>query len=149
MGYEADPLITYELRRLCSTGVTMLINTNDPNITEEMLCDYFGLHNETVKLLSASGASAYKKNIAFIESTSAPGCYSGDICGFLSAITTAIGLKATIKGSLISQIVLSALALAAGGYMIASGLIGSLGAVVLGYQLLSGALSWLIAKFKQ
>ncbi len=149
VGYEADPAITYELRKLCSTGVTMLINTNDPNVTEEMLCDYFGLYPDLVKLLSASGVSAYKKNTAFCESVSAPASYSGDICGFLSLITAAINLKKITKTSFVLQIILSVLGLVASGYMIVSGLMTNCATALLGYQLLSGAVAYIVSKIKQ
>ncbi len=40
--YEARPDVTYELCRLCNAGVTVLVNNCDPNVTDEMICDYSG-----------------------------------------------------------------------------------------------------------
>lgn len=48
--YEADYAVAKELRTLTNSGVTLLVKTSDPNLTEEMICDYFGLYEDTVKV---------------------------------------------------------------------------------------------------
>jgi len=94
VGYEASEDITYELRRLCSTGVTLLVNSCDPNVTGQMICDYFGLFDDSVKLMSSSAVQLYKQESNYTESTKSPACFGDSICGFFSAVTASIHIKA-------------------------------------------------------
>lgn len=93
INYIPDPEITYELRRLCNNGITVLINSNDPNITEEMVCDYFGLYSECVKVMNTDGAMAHKNSTNYQESTPAPACYYKSACGLLGAVNAAVKIK--------------------------------------------------------
>lgn len=93
VGYEADEDITHELRRLCSTGVTLLVNSCDSNVTEQMICDYFGLFDDSVKLISTSAVQLYKQETNYMESTKAPACFGNSICGFFAAVTASIRIK--------------------------------------------------------
>ena len=40
--YDVDPAIAHELRVLCNTGMTVVVDPKDPNTSSAMLCDYFG-----------------------------------------------------------------------------------------------------------
>ena len=70
--YEADYAVAKELRTLTNSGVTLLVKTSDPNLTEEMICDYFGLYEDTVKVMTAAGCHIYVNTVARTESLSAP-----------------------------------------------------------------------------
>ncbi len=146
VGYEADEEITYELRRLCSTGVTMLVRSNDPNISEEMLCDYFGLYADSVKMLSPAGVSAYFSATAYKESICAQGAYNGDICGFLSIVSSAIKLKSLSSALLIIQIVMLCLGIALCGYFTVTASLLKLPVLLFGgFQLLTAAVTAVVA----
>lgn len=150
VGYEADPEITYELRRLCSTGVTMLVRSNDPNISEDMICDYFGLYPDSVKLLSPAGVSAYYSATSYKESIAAKATYSGDICGFLSLVTSAIKLKGICSALLILQIVLLCLGVGVLAYFAFTASLLKLPVLLFGgFQLLSAAITAIAASIKQ
>ena len=150
VGYEADPEITYELRRLCSTGVTMLVRSNDPNISEDMICDYFGLYPDSVKLLSPAGVSAYYSATSYKESIAAKASYSGDICGFLSLVTSAIKLKGICSALLILQIVLLCLGVGVLAYFAFTASLLKLPVLLFGgFQLLSAAITAIAASIKQ
>lgn len=43
-------------------GITMLIDSSDPNLTEEMICDYMGLYDDSVKVMSTAGCHMYKNS---------------------------------------------------------------------------------------
>lgn len=73
--YSVDPKIAHELRKLTNLGITMLVNNTDPNLTEEMLCDYVGLYEESVKVMSSSGSYMYKNATVPVESVSAPAVF--------------------------------------------------------------------------
>lgn len=93
IGYENRADITTELIRLCKTGVTLLINNCDPNVTEDMLYDYFGLPNDFVKLMSEDSIKKCKEETEFCESLPAKAAYDGSACGIASIVTAAIKVK--------------------------------------------------------
>ena len=150
VGYEADETITYELRRLCNTGVTMLVNSNDPNVCDEMLCDYFGLYPDSIKVLSPSGTTAYKSAGSFKESVSAGASFGENLCGLLSSITSAINLKNIISTLLIVNTVLVCLSVGAVGYLAFSGVLTSVSGLLAAFcSIVPAIVTALIAYFKQ
>ncbi len=93
VGYEADRDIENELRRLQNAGVVLLINNCDPNVTEEMLCDYFGLQSDFVKIMQSGSVREYREKTEFRESVSAPASFQGNACGLAAIITASIRMK--------------------------------------------------------
>ncbi len=73
--YNVDPQVSHELRKLTALGVTLLINSTDPNLTEEMICDYLGLYSDSVKVMSAAGCHMYKNSVAPQNALLAPAAY--------------------------------------------------------------------------
>ena len=94
--YEADPNIAAELQRVCSTGMTVVIYPEDPNASDMMLCDYFGLPNDAIKVMRHNGRVAYERATVATDSTSAPASFGKSICGFFSAVSSAINMKNTM-----------------------------------------------------
>lgn len=86
--YRVDETVAREVRRLSSMGITMLIQSSDPNMTEEMICDYIGLYEDSVKVMTSAGCHMYRNTACPAESVSAPAAYKGNPVG-LSAIVTA------------------------------------------------------------
>ncbi len=79
--YSVNPRVAKELRRLTGLGITLLVNNTDPNLTEEMICDYLGLYDDSVKVMSAAGCHIYKNVSASIKNVSAPAAYrNNNIC---------------------------------------------------------------------
>ena len=149
VGYEADEEITYELRRLCNTGVTMLVTNNDPNISDAMLCDYFGLYPDSIKVLNSSGATAYSQVTQFRENLSAPASYLGDIKGLLATITASIRMKSLFDILVVLQIIFVCLGIAAVGYFVAVGMLLKMPLILFSLgQLLTAFITYLITKFK-
>ena len=94
--YEADPEIAAELQRVCSTGMTVVVYPEDPNASNMMLCDYFGLPNDAIKVMRHNGRVAYERATVATDSTSAPASFGKSICGFFSAVSSAINMKNTM-----------------------------------------------------
>lgn len=126
VGYEADEDITYEIRRLCSTGVTILVNSCDPNVTEQMICDYFGLFDDSIKLMSSSAIQLYKQETNYSESTKAPACFGDSICGFFAAVTASIRIKTISAIMAVLHIIGIFAGISIAVYMLSSGQIQSL-----------------------
>ena len=73
--YDVSAEVSKELRRLTNSGVTLLVKTSDPNITEDMICDYIGLYEDTVKVMTAAGCHIYVNTVSPIKSVSAPAAF--------------------------------------------------------------------------
>ncbi len=59
VSYLADDEIGQSLRTLTKEGITLLIRTCDPNITEELVCNAYGLDRYYVEVLDASAGRLY------------------------------------------------------------------------------------------
>ena len=94
--YLADSEISYELRRLCNTGTTVMVKNCDPNITSKMLCDYFEVLDSSINVMSKQGAEQFKLISSKKESCSAGAVYSKSVCGLLAVLTASIKLKKLI-----------------------------------------------------
>jgi hypothetical protein len=76
-------------------GVTLLINNCDPNITEEMLCDYFGLYKDLVKIMSNAGVHMLKNATGEVQDCSAPAAYKGSHLNTIRIINCASRIKSS------------------------------------------------------
>lgn len=70
--YNVKPSLAFELQKLCMGGVTVLVNTCDPNLTKEMVADYFGLEETSIYVMGSSGSQLYQNATEPEESMSAP-----------------------------------------------------------------------------
>ena len=122
VGYEADREIENELRRLQNSGVVLLINNCDPNVTEEMLCDYFGLQTDFVKIMQSGSVKEYREKTEFRESVSAPASFSGNACGLAAIITASIRMKRLGAVMAALNIILTVVGIAAAAVLLVSGM---------------------------
>lgn len=91
--YNVDPTVAKEIHKITDLGVTLLIENCDPNVTEEMICDYFGLYEESVKIMSNAGVHVYKSAIPDVESCSAPAVFRGSGLNFVRIVNRASGMR--------------------------------------------------------
>lgn len=94
--YSASKNVVLELKRITDSGVTLLINNCDPNITNEMICDYLGLYNDSVQIMSNAGVHMYKSASEPQEYCSAPASFKGSGINFISVINSAAKIKKSI-----------------------------------------------------
>ncbi len=120
--YHVDNEIARELRELTASGVTLLVNSCDPNLIEEMICDYFGLYSDSVKVMSAAGSHMYKNVMSPTKSAAAPALYRNNPLALVSILNCAAKIKK-------SNILLSVM------YIIFT----ILGAVIFAYSSLGGS----------
>lgn len=134
--YAPDEEIAYELRRLCNTGTTVFVHNCDPNISNQMLCDYFGLYPETVSVMSKQGAEQYQELVKYRREISAGAAYRGPVSGLFAALTAAISVKRMTTTMTTLYVVLAILGLLAIGISIFTPLFPFLNTIsVLVYQL--------------
>ena len=91
--YDVRQDIAKELRKITELGVTLLVDNCDPNINEEMLCDYFGLYEDSVKIMTNAGVYMYKNATPFTEKCSAPAVFRGSALNFIKIINCASNIK--------------------------------------------------------
>lgn len=146
--YSVDREIAKELRTLTASGVTILVNSCDPNLIEEMICDYFGLYTDSVKVMTAAGSYMYKNALIPAKTASAPAMFKLNPL----AIITALNCAAKIKRSNLLLNVLYVLSLVFGVLLFAYSSLSGTGeliseGVVLLYGLASTLISYLAYLF--
>ena len=87
--YDAKPEIAKDLRKVTDLGLTLLVENYDPNITEEMICDYFDLYEGSVKIMSNSGVYMYKNANIAVEECSSPASYRGSNLNLIKIVNCA------------------------------------------------------------
>lgn len=110
VGYTAKRSLLYRIRRLINTGVSLLVDTVDPNVTEAMIADCYGIPRDAVIVMSSDSARRYRENYSPSEteqarliSTSTEGYIDGylasynlrqsaSFCAIVTAIMVCIGV---------------------------------------------------------
>ncbi len=91
--YNVKREIAVRLQRLVNIGVTFLVDSCDPNLTSEMICDYFGLYSESVRVMGGLGCQLNKNTTEFQENFSSPACHKGGLSGLLEIFCSAGKIK--------------------------------------------------------
>lgn len=148
--YSVNPIVARELRRLTKIGVTLLINNTDPNITTEMVCDYLGLYDDAVMVMSNAGYHMYKNNVIPTDSLSAPAAYRGQNLSLAKIINCANRIKRSNSILTISYIISAILGIIIFAYTSFDGS-GTLisNSTVLLYSIICTALSYLLYLIKK
>lgn len=94
--YEADEMVGEELQKVTEAGVSVVVYPEDPNASDVMICDYFGLNDGAVKLMRHNGRVAFEKATVPAESTGAPASYGKSICGLFAAVSAAKRIKSVM-----------------------------------------------------
>ncbi len=147
--YDTDPEVAHELQLLCNTGMTVVVDPKDPNTTEAMICDYFGLPNDALKVMNHNGRVSYERTASIVDSASAPASFGKNVCGFFSSITSSIRLKGIYTLMTAIMVIAAVLGVALTVYLAVTGkasLVSSLSLSV--FQLIFTAISAIVAKIK-
>ena len=91
--YNVEPAVARELHKITDLGVMLLVENCDPNITEEMLCDYFGLYDDSVKIMTNAGLHMYKNAIPETSSCPAPAAFRGSGLNLIRIVNCASSIK--------------------------------------------------------
>ncbi len=105
--YNIKPSIAHELQKICNSGITVLVDSCDPNMTSEMICDYFGLPEESVRVMGSSGAQLYKAEVEPQENLSAVAAFKSTTESYLSIFNCASKIKRCVKAMTLLHIILS------------------------------------------
>lgn len=95
--YIPDANIAKELDRISAMGLTLLINNCDQNISEEMICDYFDLYSDSVKIMSGSGVHMYKTAVNYTENMSTGAAVKGGAAAMAATVYAANRVKRAVS----------------------------------------------------
>lgn len=147
--YTTDPAVAHELQRLCDTGMTVVVDPKDPNTSEAMICDYFGLPNDALKVMNHNGRVSYERAASSVESASAPVVFSKNICGFFSAVASSIRLGGIYTVLTVLFVISSVLAATILAYLCLTTKLSLLTSLTFaGFHLLFVGISVLVAKVR-
>ncbi len=91
--YIPNQDIAKELDRISAMGLTILVNNCDQNISEEMICDYFDLYSDSVKIMSSSGVHMYRNAANFEENMNAGAVVRSGAAGMAATVYAANRVK--------------------------------------------------------
>ncbi len=141
--YNVNPKTARELRKLTKLGVTLLIDNSDPNLTEEMICDYLGLYSDSVKVMSAAGCHMHKSTVTPVKSALSPAVYKGSRL----ALATILNCASRIKRSNTLLCVIYVIAAILGAVIFAYASLGGSGSMISGATLLIYGLICTVASY--
>lgn len=149
VSYLPDEAIGDALRQLCRAHVTLLVRSNDSNITAADLCQDFDLDEYYVDVLPAVACRMYDQLVAE-ESESLPATMAsnGHILGTAMVLAACRALQVKARISLVMQIIIALVGLLLGVFW-AQNVISSYFLPAFGFMLLSALVSWLVPLFKR
>lgn len=107
--YTISRSVEAELLKLANKGVTLLVDNCDPNLTEEMLCDYYSLYPDIIKIMDASGTHKYHLKTEPTEICSAHAFHRGSAISYLSILSSSMRLKSLTGVLYVVHIICTAL----------------------------------------
>ena len=107
--YTINRNVETELLKLANKGVTLLIDNCDPNLTEEMLCDYYSLYPDIIKIMDSSGIHKYHLKTEPTEICSAHAFHKGSAISYLSILSSSMRLKSLTGVMYVVHIICTAL----------------------------------------
>lgn len=141
VSYQADPNVAEHLKNLERKGITILVRTSDPNITDSFVEETFGLPQNCVKVISAQAGILYRKyRSTVLQRANAGIVHDGRIQNFLRSVAACATLQSGSKLLTVLQTAAAALGAALVGVLCFTSDVTMLGAV----QLLLYQLFWAV-----
>ena len=104
LSYAAEPGIAKALKKMCGSGITLLVRTCDPNVTEELICRVYNLDPYYVEVMNAPAGRCYEKLIAEKrDENEAVLASNGRLEGTATGITYCRRLLKSVRFSAISR----------------------------------------------
>ena len=126
ISYRPDEEFIQKLKEAIDEGIDLVVYTNDPNITSEMVADTIGISRDYVKIMPSKIHGIYQKNTKIRPEAPAKIGFVGDIKGMLHSITASIKIKSTIQRGIRLQIIFLILGYCLGAFAVFMGKISSI-----------------------
>ena len=105
--YSVEPNLAYEMQKLCNSGVTLLIDSCDPNLVADMICDYFALPEDSVRVMGSSGVQLYKNTTEREDRISAGAAVRDSAEGYIAVFNSAAKIKKSVSVLSLLHIILA------------------------------------------
>lgn len=108
-----DEDIAHSLENLLASGINLIIKTNDPNITPELIGQVYEVDADFIKIMPSHAAQRYDDITAPVESSDSALAHMNCVSGFFSSVVACKSLKVKILLATFLQTAGSILAMAA------------------------------------
>lgn len=150
VSYLADEGIARSLYELTRSGITVLVRTCDPNVTEDMICDLFDLDRYYVEILGAAAGRTYQRlTSGCTEEEPAVLASNGRIEGMAAALTCCRRLRKAVPLAAAVQIVGGILGCVCGVFLMFYTGVPLPPLYILAYLLVWTMLSWVLPLFRR
>ncbi|WP_368233220.1 hypothetical protein [Anaerotruncus rubiinfantis] len=105
VSYNAAPEVMDTLLSLERRGVSLIVNSTDPNVTPELLSLTFGIKRTHVRILPAKLQSEYAVLSQPKEKVNADGCYAGGLRGMSRLLSAAAAIRGSVMHGTIVQLI--------------------------------------------
>ena len=147
VSYIADEGIMEALDALTGAGITLLVRTCDPNVTEDMVCRVFDLDPYCVEIMGAPAGRRFEQLAdESREENEAVMASNGRLEGIAYALTYCRRLRGAARLAVVSQVIGGAIGFAMGSILFLYGGMSSgiPGIFLVAYSLLCSAVSWFL-----
>lgn len=145
-----DDILCEQLQNLTESGVSLLIKTSDPNITEKLVCSAFSLGENTVHILPADCAKEYDEETLPRESGDSMIAHRNSLTGYACALCSAKRLKFSIMLAVVLQTIGVVLGFASALYFsLIGGYSSVLPSAVLIYQFICAIIVIAVPSFRK
>ncbi len=98
VNYAPDEKIAPLLKTMRDSGVTILVNNCDPNVTEEMISSCYDMRLNNIKILNSTSGRVFKKyNTRPKMAAKAMSIHDGSAYSFMKSLCVASSLRRTFK----------------------------------------------------
>ena len=151
VSYTADEGIAQSLHNLEKCGLTLLVRTCDPNVTENLICETFELDSYYVELMGVTAGRAYERLRSAKDSRNPEALLAsnGRLEGMVTALTACRRLRSGVGLAVVAQIVGAALGFGLNLFLAFTTGLSLPPLYMLGYLLGWSILSWILPVFRK
>jgi len=152
VSYVADAGIAAALGRLNRSGITLLVRTCDPNVTEALICRVYNLNSYYVEVMSAPAGRCYEAlTVNETPEEEAVLATNGRLEGLATALSCCRNLFGRVRLTVLVQMIWGVVGLLLGVLLLfqfQTPLV-YMPLVVLVYQLVGAVLTWLVPMLRR
>lgn len=151
VSYVADDGIRQALHDLEKCGITLLVRTCDPNVTEQLVCDTFEMDSYYVEIMGVTAGRSFEKLMSEPETANPEAILAsnGRVEGMAAALTGCRRLRTGVALAVAAQVVGGVLGLVLGAFLAFTSGLPLPPLYTLLYLLGWAAVSWLLPVFRK
>ncbi len=95
--YVPNERVAFDLQNACRLGISVFVRSTDPNVTSQMIADYFGVYDDCVSVMSKPAAEMYSEYSEYSERCAATAAFRGSSHALLKLVNAACTVKSMVK----------------------------------------------------